>query len=182
MNKKDMVIQKARELFTKYGYKKVSMDEVAREANVTKKTIYTYFKDKEDMFKYFIKEELEEMKIAIENQEKKNIPFIEVVSHSIYSMLKFRKESILFSNILKEYHNTQDNSFLKLYDDEIIRYIENKITREMRLDNIKKCDAHLTAFIIYNIYISIMFEYDKDLDEKQVTEEITSILKDGLLN
>lgn len=37
MNKKEEVIKKARELFTKYGYKKVSMDEIAREANVTKK-------------------------------------------------------------------------------------------------------------------------------------------------
>ena len=41
MNKKEIVIQTARELFTKYGYKKVSMDEIAKESNVTKKTIYT---------------------------------------------------------------------------------------------------------------------------------------------
>ena len=45
MNKKEMIIQTARDLFTKFGYKKVSMDEIAREAKVTKKTIYSYFKD-----------------------------------------------------------------------------------------------------------------------------------------
>ena len=37
MNKKEEVINAARDLFTKYGYKKVSMDEIAKEANVTKK-------------------------------------------------------------------------------------------------------------------------------------------------
>ena len=42
MNKKEIIIEKARDLFTTYGYKKVSMDEIAREANVTKKTIYSY--------------------------------------------------------------------------------------------------------------------------------------------
>ena len=52
MNKKEEVINAARDLFTKYGYKKVSMDEIAKEANVTKKTIYSYFSDKEAMFKY----------------------------------------------------------------------------------------------------------------------------------
>ena len=39
MNKKEIVINKARDLFTTYGYKKVSMDEIAKKANVTKKTI-----------------------------------------------------------------------------------------------------------------------------------------------
>ena len=55
MNKKETVINTARELFTKYGYKKASMDEIAKEANVTKKTIYSYFKDKDSMFSYFIR-------------------------------------------------------------------------------------------------------------------------------
>ena len=39
--KKENVIESARLLFHKYGFKKVSMDEIAREANVTKKTIYS---------------------------------------------------------------------------------------------------------------------------------------------
>ena len=63
MNKKEIVINKARDLFTTYGYKKVSMDEIAKEANVTKKTIYTYFKDKDDLcFILYVNEELEKMK------------------------------------------------------------------------------------------------------------------------
>ena len=62
MTKKEVVIDTARELFSKYGYKKVSMDEIATNANVTKKTIYTYFKDKEDMFKFFIQEELDKQR------------------------------------------------------------------------------------------------------------------------
>ena len=40
MNKKEEVINAARDLFTKYGYKKVSMDEIAKEANVSRKTSY----------------------------------------------------------------------------------------------------------------------------------------------
>ena len=72
MNKKEEVINAARDLFTKYGYKKVSMDEIAKEANVTKKTIYSYFSDKEAMFKYFASEELQSMKEKIENDVIKN--------------------------------------------------------------------------------------------------------------
>lgn len=51
--KKENVIESARLLFHKYGFKKVSMDEIAREANVTKKTIYSYFSSKERLIKIF---------------------------------------------------------------------------------------------------------------------------------
>ena len=41
--KRDQVIEAARKLFHKFGFQKVSMDEIASEAGVTKKTVYTYF-------------------------------------------------------------------------------------------------------------------------------------------
>ena len=41
MSKKEQVIESARELFSEYGYKRVSMDEIAKKSGVTKKTIYT---------------------------------------------------------------------------------------------------------------------------------------------
>ncbi len=184
MDKKELIINTARDLFTKYGYKKVSMDEIANEANVTKKTIYSYFTDKDTLFMYFINEEIENVKNEFEIIEKKKIPFVEKVSTSIYNMLLFRKNSILISNVSKEAKNNiqQSINFLKVYNDSILNYIEEKINNEIKLGNIKKCDAHLTAFIIYKMYVSLLFEYDKDINEKQVTKEVTSILKDGLFN
>ncbi len=185
MNKKEEVINAARDLFTKYGYKKVSMDEIAKEANVTKKTIYSYFSDKEAMFKYFASEELQSMKEKIENDVNSSTSFIDKVSKILYESLLFRKNSDLIKTIIKEISksNTAECiSFLKFYDDEIVSYIEEKIRQEIQNKTIKKCDAHLTAFIIYKVYSSILFEYDREIDEEKVTKEVTNILKDGLLN
>ncbi len=184
MDKKEAVINTARDLFQKYGYKKVSMDEIAKTSGVTKKTIYTYFKDKDSMFLYFIEEELQKMKRKIEKKNNSDLPFIEVVATNLYDMLIFRKNSMLISTISKEIKNGNDKccDFLKVYDDEILSYIEEKINLEIKKENIKKCDSHLTAFIIYKVFISILFEYDRDIDEKKVTKDVTAILKDGLLN
>ena len=63
--KDKQIILAAKELFTKYGFKKVSMDEIASEAKVTKKTVYSYFQSKEELLKYCIKEELSYMKELI---------------------------------------------------------------------------------------------------------------------
>ena len=102
MDKKEAVINTARDLFQKYGYKKVSMDEIAKTSGVTKKTIYTYFKDKDSMFLYFIEEELQKMKKKIEKKNNSDLPFIEVVATNLYDMLIFRKNSMLISTISKE--------------------------------------------------------------------------------
>ena len=102
MNKKEEVINAARDLFTKYGYKKVSMDEISKEANVTKKTIYSYFSDKEAMFKYFASEELQSMKEKIENDVNSSTSFIDRVSKILYESLLFRKNSDLIKTIIKE--------------------------------------------------------------------------------
>src|ERR1700737_3671654 len=43
-------IRTAEELFKKVGFRAVSMELVAREANVAKATLYSYFKNKDELF------------------------------------------------------------------------------------------------------------------------------------
>ena len=115
MNKKEEVINAARDLFTKYGYKKVSMDEIAKEANVTKKTIYSYFSDKEAMFKYFASEELQSMKEKIENDVNSSTSFIDRVSKILYESLLRPKEEELYRKNIIEYITLYQRLLLKRY-------------------------------------------------------------------
>lgn len=182
MDKKNIVIETARELFIKYGYSKVTMDEIAKLANVTKKTIYSYFKDKETLFLYFINEELINMKEQIEKQGNKNLSFIEKVTKDLFYLLEYRKNSKLLNALSSEKDALYGLKLIKKYDDLIIDYIENKIDMEIELKNIKPCNSKLMAFIIYKIYIAIIFEYDDELKEEDVIKEVTLILKEGLFN
>ncbi len=183
MDKKEEVIKTARELFTKYGYKKVSMDEIAKKSGVTKKTIYTYFKDKDSMFLYFVQEELNLMRDSIKNDELSNMSFVDNVAKSLYEMLLIRKNSELISTISKELKtNEKAREFLNFYDGQILNYIESRISDEISKGNIRRVDPHLTAFIIYKVFISVMFEYDKEINEEKVTKQVTLILKEGLFN
>lgn len=49
MEVKESIIETAEELFLRYGFKRVTMDDIAREMAISKKTIYQYFKDKNEM-------------------------------------------------------------------------------------------------------------------------------------
>lgn len=48
-SKKLEIIDKATGIFLKYGIKSVTMDDMARELGMSKKTLYTYFNDKNDL-------------------------------------------------------------------------------------------------------------------------------------
>ncbi len=48
--KYNQVIDGARLVFVKMGYERASMDEIAREAGVSKATLYSYFPDKRQLF------------------------------------------------------------------------------------------------------------------------------------
>lgn len=46
---KEKILKGSEELFTKYGIRSISMDDIARHLSVSKKTLYQHFADKEDI-------------------------------------------------------------------------------------------------------------------------------------
>lgn len=182
MEKKEEIINVARELFKEYGYRKISMNEIAKKAQVTKKTIYHHFKDKDELFQYFITEELDMMKEKFEKVSNRQSSVSKRITEGLKVILEFRKKSPLVASIIKEQELTGISSdFLTQYDDEIIKYLEKKIKIEIDKKTIKNCNPNLTAFIIYKIFFSVFFEYKKDLKEDDVISEVSSILQDGLI-
>lgn len=44
------IVEAARKVFAEYGYKKVTMDDVAAKMNITRSALYYYYKSKDDLF------------------------------------------------------------------------------------------------------------------------------------
>lgn len=185
MNKKEEVITAARDLFKIYGYKKVSMDEIAKKSNVTKKTIYTYFKDKDELIKYFLYEELNNMKNIVQKIEKENIAFDLKIHKIISSLLEYRKEEKLlqyFSEEAKKLPLSVANECITILNKTIIEEIKRLLEKAIKEGNVKECNTDLASFLIYKIYVAIMFEWDKPIDKEEVTDSLIKFLKHGLFN
>jgi AcrR family transcriptional regulator len=65
---REQVVQAARQVFARFGFKKTALDDIAREARKGKSTIYYYFKSKDEIFKAVIDAEAEIRNKAIEAQ------------------------------------------------------------------------------------------------------------------
>jgi AcrR family transcriptional regulator len=65
---REQLIQAARQVFVRYGYKKTALDDISKEARKGKSTIYYYFKSKDDIFKAVIDAEAEIRAKTIDDQ------------------------------------------------------------------------------------------------------------------
>ena len=184
--KGDQILNAAKKLFTNYGFKKVSMDEIASEAGVTKKTVYTYFSSKEELLKYCIKEELQNMRKIIENVESKKLDFMETVHQVIYNLLKYKKNCKFLKMLFKESEilkNEQLKENLKIVDKEIQNYIRKQLELAIQNDKIEVQNIDITTFLIYKMYIALMIDWNEDykkLDEKEIADNILHFLVNGL--
>ena len=184
--KGEQILNAAKKLFTNYGFKKVSMDEIASEAGVTKKTVYTYFSSKEELLKYCIKEELQNMRKIIENVESKKLDFMETVHQVIYNLLKYKKNCKFLKMLFKESEilkNEQLKDNLKIVDKEIQNYIRKQLELAIQNDKIELQNIDITTFLIYKMYIALMIDWNEDykkLDEKEIADNILHFLVNGL--
>ena len=184
--KDEQIINAAKSLFTKYGLKKVSMDEIASEAGVTKKTVYTYFPSKEELLKYCIKEELGNMKKIIEDVENKNVDFLATVHQAICELLKYKKNWEFLRMLFREselLRNDKLKENLKIIDKEIQNYIKKQLEVAIEKGEIKVNNIDIMTFLIYKMYIALMIDWNEDykqLDEKEIADNILNFLMNGL--
>lgn len=103
---KSELLQCAITKFTKFGSKHVTLDELATELGISKKTIYSFFKNKEDLVVASIETLLNEYKEDINRiiSENENDPILSVIFiyKRGFEYLKYFKPSFLFG--LEKYY------------------------------------------------------------------------------
>ena len=66
MEPQEKILKTALELFFRYGIRHVTMDEIARELGMSKKTIYQFFREKDDLVNQLLDVELQEKECEFE--------------------------------------------------------------------------------------------------------------------
>lgn len=186
MNTKEKIIFAARNLFETYGYKKVSMEEIATSASITKKTLYSYFNNKDDLFEHFINEEIDNMKKIIAKLDKKTIPTHQKFHEILYELIKYKRESKFINIITREIEHIKFSRVKKFdnkINENIKRFIEERLDLLIKNNEIKNVNVKIVSTIIYNLYkITLFSDSIKEFDEKEISDTLTLILKEGLIN
>lgn len=164
IDRRQEIINAATQSFSLFGYKATTMDQVARLANVGKGTIYTFFKNKEELFDEIINSLIKDMEEAANNAIDQDKSFKENLHLALYKMLEFRLEHQLTIKLFQEDRDlgtpiVQD--VMERLESTILNFIEDKINKALVKGQIKQCNPELTAFVLMKLYIALIFDWEK---------------------
>lgn len=153
---KGKIVESALIAFSKYGYDKTRMDDIAEAAKVSKGTLYLYFKSKEELF-YAISE-----------------TNILRLKEQLSTLMATRKEELV-SNAEKFYenfHNETGQDFDKVFFEIIAESPRNSKLKRMLYEH------RLRIIDIVTEYLNLQVERDlfaKDVDIKAISAGLVSL-------
>jgi len=105
MEAKERILAKAAELFMRYGIRSITMDEIATQLGISKKTIYQFFTDKDDMVTAVIDQEIhknEDECVQFRQDADNAVHQIFLALESLEEMLKYMNPLLLYD--LEKHH------------------------------------------------------------------------------
>ncbi|MDX2191145.1 MAG: TetR/AcrR family transcriptional regulator [Bacteroidota bacterium] len=130
MEPKELILQGAEELFTRYGIKSITMDELSHHLSMSKKTIYQYFKDKDQLVLEVLHSHMSKQKCDMDNIFNTNTDVIkEMFEATIYmrNMTNKINPSILFD--MRKYHPNAYATFQKFKKEYIVENIKKSLQK-----------------------------------------------------
>jgi AcrR family transcriptional regulator len=133
MSQTERIILGGEELFLKAGIKSVTMDDIAKHLGMSKKTIYQFFKDKNELVIALVKKKLQED----EDQMSAIISQSHNVIEEMINMMKCSEE--IFSRInpivihdMQKYHPDAWREFQNFKADVLVHTLEELLTKGIK--------------------------------------------------
>jgi TetR/AcrR family transcriptional regulator, cholesterol catabolism regulator len=162
MESKDRIKLKAHEMVMQYGIRSVSMDDIANALGMSKKTIYQYYADKDELVDAVVEDELCKGQKDCENcriNSKDALEEIVLTMNQILEQFRNMNPVVLFD--LEKFHPKSFQKFLKHKHEFLYRMVRQNIERgikeelyraEMNIDVLSKYRLE-SMMIAFNLHI-----------------------------
>ncbi|MCI6702030.1 MAG: TetR/AcrR family transcriptional regulator [Prevotellaceae bacterium] len=139
------LVDVARQLFAKKGLEDTTMNDIAVASGKGRRTLYTYFKNKEEVYYAVIEAELERLSEKMDEVAAKKIQPQEKIIELIYTHLQMIKETVVRNgNLRAEFFRNiwmveKARKNFDAYEMEILRkvFLEGKNDGEFDIDNVE---------------------------------------------
>lgn len=150
---KDNILIKTEQLFLKYGIKSVTMDDIARELSISKKTLYQFFDNKVDLLRQMTEKHIErdmEAMCAIRQHSKNALEeLFKVAQHAMREISRFSSPNTIFD--LQKYYPETWKTFEDFQSNNIYKHVKDNLERGIT-EGVYRDD--LDADIIAKLYVS----------------------------
>jgi len=177
MNKElENILQKVAELYQKFGIKSVTMDDVARELGISKKTLYINVENKYDLVSKVLEFTLQDRDCAVQKIIDKKLNAVEELLEVGIQIVKTIKEYNPSTEYdLKKYYpelykNLYDYRTKKMYDSILINIQNGKKEGLFREDMDDEIIAKIQMSRFSNMKSDEFFNPDEVLQPKNILE------------
>jgi AcrR family transcriptional regulator len=187
MEVRDNIIQTSHDLFMRFSIKSITMDDIAKQLSISKKTIYQYFKDKNDLVLHVTRAHLEEEKLEIQTIKENSSNAIEILieeSLCLRRNITDMNPSLLFD--LKKYHHQAWALYLESKEKVYVRSLRETLERGVQQGLFRpEIDPEILAILrVEQIEMSLEnFTYPRNKFEfKEVQTQLFDHFLNGLVS
>ncbi len=105
---KSQIVDSATIFFSRYGFHKTTMDEIAKHIHKAKGVLYYYFKSKEELFNEVLKQELDKLKTALQKIVQSDRNSLAILTDYMLTRFKLLNKAV-------NYHETLKADFFEKY-------------------------------------------------------------------
>jgi AcrR family transcriptional regulator len=184
---KEAIVNVARHIFSRFGFRKTTMDEIAIASKKGKSSIYYYFASKEEIFQAVVEKEaliLRQELINAINQD--DSPANNLKAHVLVRMRSMEKLANFYSAIKDDYLSHLDfiEKIRKKYDQEEIQMMENILKEGVQNNIFEIDDTSLAAIAIVTALKGMeipLFWGVEEHDIERRLDHLINILFNGVL-
>jgi len=173
---KEEIADKAGDMFLKFGFKSVTMDDIANEMGISKKTIYKFYDNKDHLVDQTVSYIQVTIDKIIEEIISKGYNAIEenfAIKNVFKNMFKNAKTSPMYQ--LKKYY---PQTYAKLMDKEICTFSDCVMQNIEKGIDEKLYRANIEKEMVMKFYFLLVFgAYESDLFENKLSEMVKTELK-----
>jgi TetR/AcrR family transcriptional regulator, repressor for uid operon len=180
---REKIIKAAIDAFSKYGFDRTRMDDVAKTADLSKGTIYLHFKSKEDLFYAICQNNLAEAKQQISTMFAKKEDLVSEIErfYDVFRTKKTANERVFFETIAESARNAELRKALYKQRMNIfetaVGWVNLQIERGFFRKNI---DANAIAVGLVSLYdgltVNKLLGVSEDYNKKAWVETIRAII------
>ena len=185
---RDSIVGVARRIFTRNGFKKTTMEEIAAACHKGKSSIYYYFKSKEEIFRAVVEKEAEELKERLDRTlQKDDLVMDRLKAYILFRLYRVRSLENFYAALNEEDLSHMDFilQIRRNFDME-----ERRLVRDILEDGMQDGTFQLSSSEIGAIAISTMMKglelplllsEEHKTDREELLEDLMRVLFFGII-
>jgi len=171
---KNYILDVAKQRFDKFGFKKTTVDEISKDARISKRTLYEHFKNKEDLFvSLFIREALTARKEILKRLKNIEDPLEKIKKFMVFSRDYFKAQPFMVKVLEDEdglYAPFLKKKYRVFVEEGILNIFEDILREGIEKSEFRRMDTRITSYIIFKLFQS--FTYAKTMPwQNEQTDE-----------